>query len=299
MQRLEEYDVLALPCDRIYYDPSFNCRGEFTSQSVVELADNITERKRLLCPVWVQPAEDVAGIPAGYDWRLVAGHRRYRAATVFLKWPTIPSMIFRGLTEREARLLNFTENLERKDLNPLEEALAIWHLFPGKISVRQAAEELKRDTRWVHKRLRILSVPEAVQQLIAARRVTLLDLEIVCRRKTPEAQIEAAQALAASKRGRAKNAVFVGEKLTRSFRRRRNKSEINDLISKILNMGIAQHLGLRIAAWCAGYITDEELDADILTEFGEIKSPTDCSDSDGRAQDNNGDLGRVEGSAGN
>jgi ParB/RepB/Spo0J family partition protein len=264
MERLAQYDVLPLPCGRIYYDSSFNCRGEFTLQSVEDLSKSIIEIGRLLSPVWVQPAADVAEMPEGYDWRLVAGHRRYKAATVYLKWPTIPATIFTGLTERQARLLNFTENLERKDLNPLEEALTIRSLFPAGTSAAAAARELKRDHSWVCKRLRILTVPEQVQQMIAARRVTLLDLEIICRKDTPEAQIKAAEALAASKRGRAKKADFGdGEKLLRSFRRRRNKSEINAVVAQMFELGIQvnQPLAPLVAAWCAGTVSDEELQA--------------------------------------
>lgn len=268
MNRLEEYDVIAVPCDRIYYDGSFNCRGEFTMQSVQALAESIKEIGRLLCPVWLRPAADVPGIPEGYDFGMIAGHRRYRSVTVFLKWPTIPATIFHGLTERQARLLNFTENLERKDLNPLEEALAIKHLYPdGVPSSQKIADELKRDQTWVLKRLSVLKVPPEVQQLIAARRVTLLDLQIICRKDTPAAQIKAAEALAASKRGRGRNAVFIGEKLTRSFRRRRNKSEINGLIARLLNLGVQNNLALRTAAWCTGSISDDEFEADIAEEL--------------------------------
>jgi ParB/RepB/Spo0J family partition protein len=266
--RLEEYDVIAVPCDRIYYDGSFNCRGEFTLQSVEALAESIHEIGKLLCPVWLQPAADVAGIPAGYDYRLIAGHRRYRAVTVFLKWPTIPASVFYGLTEWQARKLNFTENLERKDLNPLEEALAIRHLYPDKLpSSQKIADDLKRDQTWVLKRLSVLKVPHEVQQLIAARRVTLLDLQIVLKRDTPEEQIEVAKTLAASKRGRGRNAVFVGEKLARTFKRRKTKTEINGLIAQLFNRDVKNNLAIRIATWCAGSISDEELEADIAADL--------------------------------
>lgn len=300
MQRLEEYDVMPVACDRIYYDGSFNCRGEFTMQSCEALAESITQVGRLLCPVWLQPAVDVVGIPAGYDWRLIAGHRRYRAATVFLKWPIIPATIFRGLSERQARLLNFTENLERKDLNPLEEAMTIRSLYPNvtvegdtafdrprnsaRVTVEQVAEELKRDKKWVNYRIRLLLVPEEVQQLVAARRVTLLDLEVVCSKETPADQIKAAQAIAASKRGRGNKSVFVGEKLTRSFRRRRNKNEINEKIAMMLNLELGEKhaLALRMGAWCAGSISDDDFDADISAALSEIKPVDSCIECDGR-----------------
>ncbi len=263
MKRLENYDCFALPCKRIFYDASFNCRGLFTLESVKELADSIEEIGKLLSPVWVQPACDVpGGLPDGFDHRLIAGYRRFKSVTTHLHWDEIPCNIYVGLSERQARLMNFTENLERKDLNPLEEALAIGNIpWPDGMTLRNVSRELKRDTRWVHSRLRVLQLPEPVQMLVAARRVTLLDLEIIFRKKTPDEQIAVAEALAASKRGRGRNAEFVGEALTRSFRRRKGKAEINAMIGRMLNVGISG-LATRALAWAAGSITDNDFEAD-------------------------------------
>ena len=44
LDRLQQYDAYALPLDRIYYDADFNCRGEFTLESVMDLAENIRLR---------------------------------------------------------------------------------------------------------------------------------------------------------------------------------------------------------------------------------------------------------------
>jgi ParB family transcriptional regulator, chromosome partitioning protein len=270
--RLEDYGVLALPCDRIYYDSSFNCRGPFTLQSISDLTDSIQQIGRILAPIWVQPAVDVIGVPSGYDYRLIAGHRRYQAVATLLKWPKIPATVVLGLTERQARLINLTENLERKDLNPLEEALAIKNIpWPDGMTIRNVARELKRDTRWVHARLRLLDLPDEVQQMTAARRVSLLDLEVICRKQTPQEQIKAAEAIAASKRGRGKKAFFVGENLSRSFRRRRNKTEINRMIAKMLDASITG-LAPRALAWCAGHITEEELQTEFVVTSAVARS---------------------------
>ena len=129
LERLTQYDAFPVPLSRIYYDADFNCRGAFTLQSVSDLAESIRlrgggiELKGLDYPIVIQPIADMAGKrPAGFEYRLIAGHRRYRAMEVFLKWTRAPAMIRSGLSEHEARMLNFVENLERKDLNPLEEA---------------------------------------------------------------------------------------------------------------------------------------------------------------------------------
>ena len=258
MQRNEAYDVYDLSPGDIYYDDEFNCRSEFTIQSVRELSESIAQHG-LQFPVVVQPVfEANLGKIVPQQWRLLAGHRRYRAVTLYLKWPTIPAMIRRGLSPHERRILNFTENLERKDLNPLEEALAIGRLYPHGVSLRTAAAELNKNTRWVHDRFRLMKMPEAVRQLVAARRVTLLDLQIIARKATPEEQIKVAEALAASKRGRGRKAVFVGTIHTRSFRRRRTKSEINAMIVTMFGAGVTG-LPTMMGSWCLGSVSDEEL----------------------------------------
>lgn len=271
MQRIEKYDVYPIPCKDIYCDSAFNCRGQFMYEEAKELAESIA-KDGLMFPIVVQPAEDVVGdMPPGYPWRMLAGHRRWTAIHIHLKLPEIPGMIRRGLTDRESRILNFTENLERKDLNPLQEALAIQLLFPdcasGQPAVRAIAAELNRDLRWTFARLRILKLPEEVQQMVAAGRVTLLDMEMIFREPTDEQRITLARALAASKRGPAKQAYFEdGTKVLRRFRRRRNKAEINDKITKLFELGL-QGLPTRIAAWCAGGVSDEEIDQEILAEY--------------------------------
>ena len=147
MERLTNMTPTRCRWTRIYYDADFNCRGQFTLESVMDLAENIRLRgggvalKGLDFPVVVQPIADMGGEkPAGFDYRLLGWPSPLQGRSrVFLKWPCIPSMIRPGLSDREARMLNFMENLERKDLNLLEEARALGRLFPEGCSLRVAA----------------------------------------------------------------------------------------------------------------------------------------------------------------
>ena len=74
-------------------------------------------------------------------------------------------------------MLNLVENLQRKSLNILEEARAIQNLYPKGASVREAARELKQPTNWVHIRVRLLRMPEAIQQKAAAGLLSQANLE--------------------------------------------------------------------------------------------------------------------------
>jgi len=262
MKRLERYDVFSLPVSEVYYDADFNCRGQFTLQSVEELAQSI-EELGLQFPIVVQPVEEIEDFKHGdYRWRLIAGHRRFRAVTTFLKWTEIPATIRSGLTDRQARMFNFTENLERQDLNVLEEARALGRLFPKGASLREAATELKRHTRWVQARFRLLKLPEQVQIKVAAGTLSLVDVEVLSQFDSPEDQVKAAAEIAKAKRhGRKRSEGRTGRK----FRYRKTKAQINRMIAKLMEHGI-DGLTTRALAWAAGSIGDDDFEEDIRRE---------------------------------
>ncbi len=275
MQKATTDYAALVRCDRIFYDEPFNCRDMFSLDSVERLAATIEQVGRLISPISVQPVADVQGyVPDGYDFRLIAGFRRYKAVTFFLKWEFVPVTVCPGLTEHQAHLINFTENIERKDLNPLEEAMAIGKIYPPGTSVRHIAKELGKDVHWVHPRVRILKLPASVQQLVAARRVTLLDLELVFQYETDAARIECANEIAASKHGRGPRPATVTKvenKLARSFKRKKHKREIDLMVARLLDLGIETRVSAaRALVWAAGHISDEEFEQDISSAIETI-----------------------------
>jgi len=261
MKPLEQYQAYSIPVTAIYYDADFNCRGEFTLQSIKELADSITEAGRLICPVAVQPWGK-----GGFDYRLIVGHRRLKAVTVFLKWTEIPAYVCEGLSDHEARMLNFVENLQRKNLNVLEEARAIRNLYPHGVSLRHAAQELKQPTRWVHVRLRLLEMPEEVQQKAAAGLLSAVNLDRIAGEEGPGDQIRMAREITeARERGKGKFLPGLDKTCKRRFQGRRTKAEISRMIARMFDAGVTG-LAPRVAAWCAGDVSDEELMAEIERE---------------------------------
>lgn len=249
MKRLEHFDTFDIPIGEIFYDESFNCRGAFTLQSIAELAESIGEIG-LQFPVVVQPWE------SGY--RLLAGHRRYRACTIFLKWESIPAVVRADLDEHRARLLNLTENLERKDLNMLEEALAIQAMYPEGISLRVAASELKKPTRWIHTRLRLAKLPEEIQRMAAAGRLAATDIEAIWRYPEND-RVKVAEKITSIKREPGRK---LPRKLQRRFKPRKTKEQIGKMTGTLLNAGLVG-LPPRLLAWTAGYISDQEIRRDI------------------------------------
>ncbi len=268
MQRLEQYDAFPVPTHLIHCDSNFNCRGYIEPQEVGELAADIKLRG-LKDPIDLQPACDVpGGLPPGKEYRVVAGHCRFIAVTVHLEWKEIAAKIHHGLTELQARIHNLQENDKRKNLNPLQEAFALQAIiaqYPTGTSARQIYMDLGKPRRWFTNRVDMLNFPEEIQQMIAAGRIKLHDIEIIKRRATPEYQLKYAKAIADSKRGRGKKCVFAGTPLLRTFKRRRSKLEINALIDQCLNLGITL-AGTRALAWAAGYLSDADIQYDIHKE---------------------------------
>jgi ParB family chromosome partitioning protein len=262
MKRLKNFDAYEIPIVDIYYDASFNCRGAFSLQTVSELSESIAEIG-LQFPVVVQPWEDG-------KYRLIAGHRRYKAVTVFLKWDKIPATVRSDLNEHQARLLNLTENLERKDLNMLEEALAIQGLYPDGVSLRTAASELKRPTRWIHTRLRLVQLPKEIQDLAAAGRIVATDIEALW--KIPEERrVEAAEKIVSVKRIPGKR---LPRHLQRAFKPRKTKDEIGRMTATLLNAGL-DGLPARLLAWAAGRVSDRQIRKEIKEHAPEYNFESD------------------------
>lgn len=259
MKRLEQYDVYAIAVDDILYDDNFNCRGQFTPQSVKDLADSIQENG-LQFPVVVQPFTKK-------PYRLIAGHRRFKACTIFLKWKEIPATIRGDLTEKQAKVLNFTENLERKDLNILEEAKALANCFGRHTPLRQIANEIKRDTRWVHTRLKLLDLPQDVQLKAAAGMLSAININTIWRLPTAAEQQQAAREIVNVKRkGKCRTLKYLDPKYQDCFKRRKTKEEVRRMVAKMLNAGV-EGLGPRALVWAIGEITDEELWQDALEQL--------------------------------
>lgn len=268
MKRREEFDVYDLPVADIFYDASFNCRGQFLLTSVKELAESI-EQNGLQFAVVVQPWEHES-----YQWRLVCGHRRFKAITTFLKWGTVPCCVRSDLTEQEARLLNLLENLERKDLNILEEAKALQAIYPDGISLRIAAAEVKRPTRWVHARLRLLDLPKDVQMMAAAGIISATNIETIHRMPTRAERIKAAKEIERQKRtGKTTKLKQHG----RSFKQRKRKQEIGRMIEHLWDSGL-DGLPARLLAWTQGGIPDDVI-------MKEIDDASRCTPGDQALED--------------
>lgn len=123
-------------------------RSSFDPEAVAELASSIAE-KGILQPLLLRPAQD------GYE--IVAGERRYRAA-IQAGLASVPAVI-KELTDQETLELAIIENLQREDLNPLEEARAFDQLLAFGLSQEQVAQAVGKSRSAVANTLRLLKLP--------------------------------------------------------------------------------------------------------------------------------------------
>lgn len=186
-ERLKQYDSFPIPIVDIYVELGFNCRSEFTAQSVIDLADSIKENWAnggLRDPVIIQPITDAAKDPRNdpdythVKWRLIAGHRRLKAWELFIQEERIPARIISGLTEEEAQILNFSENFERENLNMLEEALWLNRVFPD-VSSKVVSKKIKKYEAWVLARQRLIDLPACCHTAAAEGKLSLKDIDIL------------------------------------------------------------------------------------------------------------------------
>ena len=150
--------VKDIPVAKILPNP-FQPRRIFSEEEIQELAESIS-RSGLLQPLVVRQMR-------GKDnFELIAGERRLRAVKL-LGWETVPAVV-REVDVQEMALFALVENIQRKDISPIEEART-YRLLMEKFSLTQeeVARLVSKSRSRIANALRLLSLPEEVQEKIA------------------------------------------------------------------------------------------------------------------------------------
>lgn len=243
-----------IEASRIYYDKEFNCRADFTPQSCLDLALSIKQHG-LQFPIIIQPAKDVEGdIPEEYDYRLVIGHRRFTAMTQLLNWKVVPVEIRSGLSEKEARVLNLVENLERKDITLMDESKALRAIFPEGTPFHQMAKETSKSYYWCRIRWLIPTLPKEIQQDCAAGRLGVSDIEVIL---TAEDKYKIALAKEIKLAKRKGESVRQRQRRFADIKRAKGRQAIRRMLTYLMSEEI-EVSPYRALAWASGDITDED-----------------------------------------
>lgn len=137
-------------------DPAFAMRGELDRDALFDLAENI-KQNGLINPITVRPI--------GKRFEVVAGHRRLSACKIAGKIKI--ACVVRELDDNKTFQIMAAENLERNDVNPVDEAIFLNNYIERTgLSVAETAKAIKRSVGYVESRLRIGQMPDYMQDYL-------------------------------------------------------------------------------------------------------------------------------------
>ena len=176
-----------IPVDQIERNP-FQTRGSIDENALKELAASIAATG-VVQPVLVRPL-------AENRFQLIAGERRWLASKLAGK-ATVPA-ILRHVSDEQAMEMTIVENLQRADLNPMEQARAYDRLGQQfKMTQEQMAQRTGKDRASVANFLRLLRLPLEVQHNVESGNLSFGHARTLLSLESPEAILKAAQKVTA------------------------------------------------------------------------------------------------------
>lgn len=174
----------SLPISRIRANP-YQPRKEFSPEELDDLKASL-KASGLLQPITVRRAGK------GGAYELIAGERRLRAATA-LGWTEIQAIV-REIDDQTLLTLALVENLQRSDLNPLEEAEGYQRLMSEfSLTQQQVADLVGKNRSTVANLLRILALPPSVRRLLADGQLSLGHARAILAASNEQAMAELAR----------------------------------------------------------------------------------------------------------
>jgi ParB family transcriptional regulator, chromosome partitioning protein len=173
----DERGFFLCPIESISPNP-YQPRQDFSDADLTELANSIKE-KGIIQPILVSRTKD--------GLQLIAGERRWRAAQK-AGLDTIPAWI-RDVSPSEALELALVENLQRKDLNPIEEASAYQELMKRfNLTQEAVSTRIGKDRSTVANLLRLLRLPQTLQHDLINNRLTTGHARVLVSIESPSIQ---------------------------------------------------------------------------------------------------------------
>lgn len=178
---------LDIPIEQLQIDPNQPRRPDsFNSQTLQELAQSL-KSVGLINPLLVKKI-------AENQYQIIAGERRYRAAKL-AGFKTI-SVCVQSRSDLQSALAALTENLQREDLNPIDQALSLEKLVDQfNLSQTQLSELLGQNRATLANQMRVLSLPDLIQKALKERVISLGHAKALMSLDTKESQISLFQTI--------------------------------------------------------------------------------------------------------
>lgn len=161
-------EMTLVPSREIYMDHEFNCRSSLDNDRQLEELKVSIDKRGLDIAIVIRPMEREE---QGTKYDVVAGFRRLTVCRE-LGMTIIPSKIVK-MTDEEARILNLRENVQRKNLDMVEEAQALRPFFAEGLTYKEISEKVGMSNGWIQNRKSLLQLPANIQNL--ARKKGMFD----------------------------------------------------------------------------------------------------------------------------
>jgi len=245
-------DVVHLSVYEIDDNP-FQPRREFSESEIVSLAESLKEHD-ILQPILVRIVDG--------RYQLISGERRLRAA-IQANWQTIPARI-RTADDRLVSELAIVENLQRKDLNPIEKALSFRrYIDEHGCTQEELAGRLKIDRSTLANLMRLLELPRPIQDALSSSQLSagharallpLGDEEVqveFCNRILREGMSVRATEQAVSDKIAAEDTIGISA----ATRKRRTRNRQVESLERELKLALGTKVGIKSGARGQGQIT--------------------------------------------
>lgn len=168
-------DIKAIPISEIRSNP-FQPRRVFDEDKLLELSDSIKEHG-LFQPIIVKKSIK------GYE--LVAGERRTKAAKL-AGYTEIPAII-KDYTDEEMMEVALLENIQREDLNPIEEAEAYDNIIKkSSLTQEQLAKKVSKSRSYITNVLGLVNLPDEVKSLVSKGQISMAHAKILSKMEDPD-----------------------------------------------------------------------------------------------------------------
>ncbi|MBR5741668.1 MAG: ParB/RepB/Spo0J family partition protein [Firmicutes bacterium] len=242
-------------------------RKEFNKEKIAELADSIREHG-VIQPIMVRETG------AGYE--IVAGERRWRAS-MEAGLTTVPCLV-RELSPEQNMIVALIENIQREDLNAIEEAEALNKMIGTYgMTQEQVSRSIGRSRPYITNSLRLLKLPEAVRDLVSDGTLSAGHAKAILAIEGEDKQVRAARRAAENGWSVRQTELFAGEtkgnaapkkkrKVSKNMEVRRIEEELKQILGTKVNLVFGPRKG-RIEI---EYYSREELDRliEILETLG-------------------------------
>lgn len=233
---------------KILVDYSKNIsRKPFAPEDCQELAANIAQVGQIQ-PVLVKKIDH-----PDYEYQLAVGYRRWVATTVILGWDEIKVEVVDENDDR-IRLMNFSENLFRKDATFWEQCCAMRAIYPPETTAAEIARSLGKSRNWVRTRWLIWKMPTDVVAQIEAGLLSSADVSLLIAHSMEEQQAAAQRIIDNKAKGNSTQSIH--SELSRR-KTTRPKKEVHAMMTCLMEKGMEREI--HCLRWAIGEISDTQL----------------------------------------